>query len=173
MLGWFSAEAARASCSNRASRSEIFDTSSGSTFSATSRPSLESLARYTSPIPPAPSGAITSYGPNRLPAEIINSIQNPKSMEPVDEVEVRRGAGVSVRVGAAVRRDDELVDPADPWIRRPDLLPETSLSGRNIEQEDLRRGFVSPINEQRLSVRGPLGGDVSVLPARNRLRIAA
>lgn len=34
---------------------------------ATSRPSRVSLARYTSPIPPAPSGATISYGPNLLP----------------------------------------------------------------------------------------------------------
>src|SRR5215470_17894418 len=36
---------------------------------ATKRPSLESRARYTSPIPPAPSGETISYGPNRVPAE--------------------------------------------------------------------------------------------------------
>jgi hypothetical protein len=35
---------------------------------ATSRPSRVSLARYTSPIPPAPRGAIISYGPNLVPA---------------------------------------------------------------------------------------------------------
>jgi len=40
----------------------------GSSFSATSRPSLASRARYTSPIPPAPSGATISYGPSFVPA---------------------------------------------------------------------------------------------------------
>ena len=39
----------------------------GSTFSATSRCSFVSRARQTSPIPPAPSGAVTSYGPTRVP----------------------------------------------------------------------------------------------------------
>jgi len=34
--------------------------SDGSTFRATSRPSLVSVARYTSPMPPVPSGATTS-----------------------------------------------------------------------------------------------------------------
>src|SRR5438128_1233267 len=34
---------------------------------ATSRPSFASRAVYTSPMPPAPSGDATSYGPSRLP----------------------------------------------------------------------------------------------------------
>src|ERR1035438_1404911 len=38
------------------------------TFSATSRPSFESAARYTSPIPPVPSGDRISYGPSLVPA---------------------------------------------------------------------------------------------------------
>ncbi len=36
---------------------------------ATSRPSFESRARYTSPIPPAPRGDRISYGPRRVPDE--------------------------------------------------------------------------------------------------------
>jgi hypothetical protein len=35
---------------------------------ATSRPSLESLARYTSPMPPEPIGSRTMYGPRTSPA---------------------------------------------------------------------------------------------------------
>ena len=42
----------------------------GRTLIATSRPSLVSRARYTSPMPPAPSGATTSYEPSELPASI-------------------------------------------------------------------------------------------------------
>ena len=38
---------------------------------ATSRPSLVSRARYTSPIPPTPSRPWISYGPRRLPAPIM------------------------------------------------------------------------------------------------------
>ena len=40
---------------------------SGSTFRATSRPSSVSRARYTSPMPPWPIRAVTSYGPRREP----------------------------------------------------------------------------------------------------------
>jgi hypothetical protein len=36
---------------------------------ATSRPSFVSRARQTSPIPPAPSGATTSYNPSRVPGD--------------------------------------------------------------------------------------------------------
>ena len=45
----------------------------GNTFSATSRPSRLSRARYTSPIPPAPTADKISYGPEVSPtvAEII------------------------------------------------------------------------------------------------------
>ena len=35
---------------------------------ATSRPRRVSRARYTSPMPPAPMRAMTSYGPSRVPA---------------------------------------------------------------------------------------------------------
>ena len=55
-LGWLRAEAARASCSNRRIRAWSDATSPDSTLIATLRPSFASWARYTSPIPPAPSG---------------------------------------------------------------------------------------------------------------------
>jgi len=38
-------------------------------FAGTRRFSLVSLARYTSPMPPAPSGARISYGPRRVLAD--------------------------------------------------------------------------------------------------------
>ena len=41
----------------------------GRTLIATSRFSFESRARYTSPMPPAPSCSTTSYGPIRVPVE--------------------------------------------------------------------------------------------------------
>src|SRR6266550_4046247 len=44
--------------------------SAGSTLMATLRSSRVSRALNTSPIPPAPRGARTSYGPSRVPAEI-------------------------------------------------------------------------------------------------------
>ena len=77
MLGWFSAEAARASCSNRASRSRSCASASGRTFSATSRPRRVSRARKTSPMPPAPRGARTSYAPRRVPAERVMGVAPP------------------------------------------------------------------------------------------------
>ena len=60
--GWITAvggnaDAARASRRNRA-RSPL--RSARKTFTATTRPSRRSRARYTSPIPPAPSGATIS-----------------------------------------------------------------------------------------------------------------
>src|SRR5215475_8943789 len=41
-----------------------------STLIATVRSKRVSRARYTSPMPPAPSGAMISYGPSRVPIEI-------------------------------------------------------------------------------------------------------
>ena len=60
MLGWFSAASVCASRVKRARRSRSAAKTSGRTLMATSRLSLESRARYTSPMPPAPSGADTS-----------------------------------------------------------------------------------------------------------------
>src|SRR6266498_1705764 len=68
MLGWESAATAFASRSNRASVSASAATDSGKTLIATSLSSFLSRALYTSPIPPAPRGAKTSYGPSREPA---------------------------------------------------------------------------------------------------------
>src|SRR5262245_57548340 len=67
MLGWLSAAAARASCSNRRRRSTSAEPAVGSTLIATSRPRRGSRARYTSPIPPAPIADTISYGPRRAP----------------------------------------------------------------------------------------------------------
>ncbi len=55
-------EALRAACGSAAS-------SGGSTLIATVRSSRVSRARYTSPIPPAPSAPTISYGPRRVPGE--------------------------------------------------------------------------------------------------------
>ena len=56
MFGCDSAATAFASRPNRASASASSASRSGSTFTATIRSSRVSRARYTSPIPPAPSG---------------------------------------------------------------------------------------------------------------------
>src|SRR3974390_249850 len=68
MLGWFSAAAAWASNSKRCRRSGSRDQYSGRTLIATSRFRATSRARYTSPIPPAPSGATISNASSRVPA---------------------------------------------------------------------------------------------------------
>src|SRR5713226_5452689 len=65
MFGWFSAAAARASCSKRRRRSGSALNAAGSTLMATSRPRRESWARYTSPMPPLPMSERSSYGPRR------------------------------------------------------------------------------------------------------------
>ena len=54
-VGMAEAEAARASCSNRRIRAWSEHTSPDSTLIATLRPSVRSWARYTVPMPPAPS----------------------------------------------------------------------------------------------------------------------
>src|ERR1700761_1727178 len=68
MLGWLSADADCASCWKRSRRPLSPARWSGRTLSATSRPRRVSRARYTSPIPPDPSGERISYAPNRAPA---------------------------------------------------------------------------------------------------------
>src|SRR3981081_2654171 len=73
MCGSFSAAMARASCSKRRRDSESAASASLSTLIATVRSSRVSRARYTSPIPPAPSGAAISYGPSLLPAASVMS----------------------------------------------------------------------------------------------------
>src|SRR5215813_14709792 len=61
MLEWFNAATARASRSKRSLNSLL------ETFRATMRSSRLSRALYTSPMPPAPRDARTSYGPRRVP----------------------------------------------------------------------------------------------------------
>src|SRR5437660_2779231 len=62
--GWFNAASVCASRVNRATRSGSPAKAAGRILIATSRLSVASRARYTSPIPPAPSGPTTSYGPS-------------------------------------------------------------------------------------------------------------
>src|SRR5262245_52456459 len=73
MFGWDSAATARASRWNRDRDSGSFASRSARTLIATSRSSRVSRARYTSPIPPAPSGPRISYGPRRELAESVIS----------------------------------------------------------------------------------------------------
>ena len=58
MPGWSSAASAFASRAEALEASAFAAIAAGSTLSATSRPSFVSVARYTSPMPPAPSAAV-------------------------------------------------------------------------------------------------------------------
>src|ERR1700675_2956784 len=71
MLGWFSEARVWASRVNRARRSGSLANASGRIFSATSRFSFVSRARYTSPMPPAPRAERISYEPRRAPGESV------------------------------------------------------------------------------------------------------
>src|ERR1700745_2210485 len=67
ILGWFKADAARASRWKRSRDCESLAKSSGKNFSATKRPSLVSWALYTTPIPPPPSFSMMRYWPRFSP----------------------------------------------------------------------------------------------------------
>src|SRR5262245_43088849 len=78
MLGWDSAATARASRSKRARRSGSAAKRSGRTLIATSRFRRASRARYTSPMPPAPSEPVISYEPRRVPG--LSDIRPPSPL---------------------------------------------------------------------------------------------
>src|SRR5208282_1293201 len=83
--------AARASCSKRRSRSESAERKDGKTLIATSRPSRESRARYTSPIPPEPSSDLTSYSPSFVPgASVTRSAEDCRKLERTSGLEASR-----------------------------------------------------------------------------------
>ena len=67
MFGCESAATARASRWKRVIASGSVAKLLGSTFTATSRPNRESIALYTSPMPPAPIWVVISYEPSRVP----------------------------------------------------------------------------------------------------------
>src|SRR5262244_242898 len=67
MFGWFSDASTSASRRKRVTRSASRENSSGRILIATSRLSLVSRARYTSPIPPFPRRAVISSEPSRVP----------------------------------------------------------------------------------------------------------
>src|SRR5437667_11359679 len=69
MLGWENFEMVRASRSNRCRSAESDEWCEGNTLIATVRSRRESRARYTSPMPPAPTGLTISYGPSFVPEE--------------------------------------------------------------------------------------------------------
>src|ERR1700723_2403761 len=84
-LEWLSVLRIRASRLNRSSPWASSEKRVGKIFIATSRLSRVSLARNTSPIPPAPSGEMISYGPNWVPGArgIMDRDYNPEKRCPV------------------------------------------------------------------------------------------
>src|SRR5262249_30952087 len=134
MLGWFNADAARASFPTRFSRLGSAATSAGRTLTATSRASRVSLARQTSPIPPAPRGASTSYGPSRAPEA---SVMTSPSFQPLDEVELRRDPAAHDRPGVTAWRHSDSNFPYLGVVRK--LLPEAALPGGDVVEPDLVR----------------------------------
>src|ERR1700740_3139883 len=67
MLGWLSLASVRASLRKRLRASSLISSAAEITLMATSRSRRLSRARYTTPIPPAPSGDRISYGPSLVP----------------------------------------------------------------------------------------------------------
>ena len=86
MLGWLSEDIAFASRSKRSLASGFSDMWAGRTLIATVRSRRVSRPRYTSPMPPAPSGDWISYGPSLVPA--VSAI---RTRNYIDYAACRRG----------------------------------------------------------------------------------
>ena len=71
-------------------------TDPGSTLMATARFRLVSVARYTSPIPPTPIWAVTSYGPRRVPEARAN-----RSVDYTGEAAAQSGLLLSIAAVAS------------------------------------------------------------------------
>src|SRR5262245_41735271 len=99
MFAVLSAASSRASRSKRDIRSESAAKAAGSTFRATSRPSLVSWARYTSPIPPAPRGERILYGPICEPAD--SRILNSQALEGREHYKLPRSASILPQLRSA------------------------------------------------------------------------
>src|SRR6478672_5899652 len=117
MWGWESCEIVFASRSKRCRDSGVEGRCDGSTLIATVLSRRVSRARYTSPMPPAPMGASTSYGPRRDPA--VRLRRGPPETRDLRRARAilsgglhRRRGGLSFESREAPRRLDD---------RRPDL----------------------------------------------------
>src|SRR5690348_4743892 len=123
---------ARASRSKRCFRSGLSDRCDGRTLIATVRSRRVSRARYTSPMPPAPSAPVISYGPSFVPGETDmrgvggfyhhSSRQSRRSLQHELLVELReRGQGL-ICIGEFFSSRDRLLHRRDhecaPWEER-------------------------------------------------------
>src|SRR5947208_15757896 len=149
MLGWFKADADRASFSKRLRRPASEPRSAGRTLIATSRLSRASRARHTSPMPPAPRREITSYGPSRPPAERLTRL-----FQPVGYEKIRGKLRIPVDIGLAVGRRNHLYDPRTAHRNR-EGFPELPASRRKIQPRDLEMLGPARSHDERVSVRAP------------------
>src|SRR5713226_1233349 len=101
ILGWLRADAERASCSKRRNRSLSAEKAAGRILIATLRSRRASRARYTSPIPPAPRGAMISYGPSLAPEvrTIPNTIIFPRKGLAVGLTILDESSAISETIG--------------------------------------------------------------------------
>ena len=75
----------------------------GNTFSATSRSSLVSRARYTSPMPPSPILAVTEYGPRAVPGDRGMATGSAKGLADAWHVRRTKKAGATLPIARHVR----------------------------------------------------------------------
>src|SRR5262244_3729163 len=127
MLGWFKAEAERASFSNRLTRSRSDVTSAGRTLIATSRSSRVSRPRPAAREPRTDRAA---------------SPPRPSSQSFGNE-EVREGAGVAVDVGLPVGSGKDVRGSVLTDVREGELLPQLQAPGGKLHPVDLE-GIVRP-----------------------------
>src|SRR5262249_29286857 len=160
MCGCESWEIVFASRSKRCRISSLAERWPGSTLTATVRSSRVSRARYTSPIPPAPTDARISYGPSLVPACISVSIRPRGSvLEPLRPVHDHRGRRSAVgdalhgrqepAVGGYVESPPALAGEREERTRFSDLERWGSPDGRG-EEAPVGRG-----EEDLLAVPAP------------------
>jgi hypothetical protein len=78
----------------------------GKTLIATSRPSRESRARYTSPMPPAPTRDFTSYSPSLVPdVSVTRGVYDCRKVERTSALESSRFRLPGVKIDRTNKRD--------------------------------------------------------------------
>src|SRR5262245_43534134 len=147
MWGWFRLETARASRSKRWRRSGLRARCSGSTLMATVRSRRVSRARYTSPMPPAPRGASTSYGPSFAPlGKDMQGNRAARIAEETNESFRRRATtapwhteAMSVAEGSAVER---LREAEEFFLKKAPVQSTLERLARRLEQEGIPYAIV-------------------------------
>ena len=115
---------------------------------ATSRSSLVSLARYTSPMPPVPMGARISYGPSRVPAA------KGMGLERSYPTQSSRGAGCAWFTGFHVSLCQEKKQFS--W-RATEERAKSNLSESAARTCASRRGFLPSQNQTSICCLRPCG----------------